>query len=325
MDRIVMNKYIEDFMRKNAYSPDAEAMENLLTGGAAYAFTSQHAYEDPDCLQENIRNSVQSYTRDKDAAIRIYRRFLDYLQKNGISAEIHFPPVPISNSFERMMFIAKYLHDPTRKVAELPDLLWTSQRTIEADLKKLRGIDDDPIQICGKAFTIPETERSMGRIKSASTAHPLFLTLNLTQVLVTLKGLRAMSEDPLYEYYAMATAADIWEQLSDYAKNRIHFVLSELLPEDLTWYEKLEKPDSNLFYTERACSVRDNVLLECIKNDVSFCAEVRDGTGTRIYSNCHLVPRSYTSESVRITSDQGEMTLFFKDVLRSAYTPEELL
>ena len=81
------------------------------------------------------------------------------------------------------MYIAKFLHDPERKISELSDELWQSSTTIQGDLSKLRGIDDDPIQICGKVFKINETKRSKGKIASASTVHPLFLTPNLTQII----------------------------------------------------------------------------------------------------------------------------------------------
>ena len=123
--------------------------------------------------------------------------------------EIDFPPIPVSNTFERLMFIAKYLQGKDSKISDLPDILWVSNRQIETDLSRLRGLDD-PIQVCGKKFYIPDTEREDGRITFQSTAHPVFLAENLTQILIMLKGLKAMAENPMFRPYAESSAKEIW-------------------------------------------------------------------------------------------------------------------
>ena len=329
MEKKVMDKYIEEFMKRyEHYKEDAKIRKELFTGNSSYRFTAQTHYEDPDSLEENFRNSVQSVGRNKDAAIRVYKQFLDFLKEKGISVKVNFPPIPVSNSFERLMYIAKYFHDSDKKISKLSEKLWVDNRTIEKDLRKLRGNDKDPLQICGKIFTIPNIDRKKDKLTFASTVHPLFLTLNLTQVIVMLKGLKAMSENPMYKNYARTAAADIWEQLSDYAKKRIHFVLSELLPDDLTWYESLEKSDNNLFYTEYACSVNNDVIGDCLKNNKKFCVEIQEGDESKIYTNCcrcRFELASDNEENITFMSEKGEKTIPFKNILRSAYTPEELL
>lgn len=324
MEKRITKEYIEEFIEKQKYNPDAEIMNNLLVGEQKFSFIKQTAYEDPGSLGVNIRSSVQGYTRDKDAAIRVYKKFLEFLQEKGISADVQFPPIPISNTFERLMYIAKFLHDPERKISELSDELWQSSTTIQGNLSKLRGIDDDPIQICGKVFKINETKRSKGKIASASTAHPLFLTPNLTQIIVMLKGLKAMSENLHYANYARNIAAEIWEQLSDYAKKRIHYVLSDLMPEDLSWYESLERTD-NHFRTEYECSVNNDVIVDTIKNGKTCFVQAMDGGEPVIYHNCRIVRGFDDFTRFKITSDEGEKMLTSENYLRSAYTPEELL
>ena len=320
-----MDEYIDEFIRKRPKYYRGSTLKTLLKGDAPYSFTSQVSYEDPESLPQNIEDSVRRYTRDKDYAIGVYKAFVEFLQQKGVDVDVIFPPVPVSNSFERRMYIAKYLHDENHKVADLEDLLWVSSRTIEEDLTKLRGEDKDPIQICGKKFCIKGTERAKGRVKSASTVHPLFLTLNLTQVIVMLKGLQKMSEDPLYENYAMTAAQDIWEQLSDYARGRIRTVFSEILPEDLSWYENLEKPDKDLFYTEKQCSVENNVILDCIKNGKEFYVEVQEGEDTVIYKGCRFIRGSRQGDYYGLDTDRGQIQIRISDVIRSAYTLEELL
>lgn len=320
-----MDEYIDEFIRKESRNNKNPALKALLKGDAPYSFTSQVSYENPEYLPLNIEDSVRRYTRDKDYAIGVYKRFVQFLHQKGVVVDVEFPPVSVANSFERRMFIAKYLHDENHKVADLEDLLWVSSRTIEEDLTKLRGQDDDPIQICGKKFCIDDTVRTKGRIKSASTVHPLFITMNLTQVIVMLKGLQKMSEDPLYENYAMTAAQDIWEQLSDYARGRIRTVFSEILPEDLSWYENLEKPDKELFYTEKQCSIRNNVILDCIKNGKEFYVEVQEGEDTVIYKGCRFIRGSRQGEYYGLDTDRGRIQIRISDVIRSAYTLEELL
>lgn len=321
--------YLEEFCRKKrAPSPlyDMKTAKNLLMGDGEAALINQECYEDSEYLAYNIKASVRAYVRNKDMAIHIYRDFLAFLKaKSGTTISVDFPPIAISNTFERLMFIAKYLQDPRHKVSDLPELLWVSQKTISEDVKRLRGDHDDPIQICGKVFAVEDLERHRDSVYFPSTAHPLFLTPNLTQVLVTLKGLKKMSEEPMYAQYAQLAAADIWEQLSDYAKNRIHYVLSVLLPEDLSWYERLKKTDEQSFYSEVRCSSNQNVVLDCIKNGKSFYVEYACEAGRRLYSQCTFVPRTYTGDSIEIESSEGRVRLSLANIVRSAYTAEELM
>ena len=323
---------IDSFARKrHTYKPYAKAYKALLNGDQSYSMKHQEVYYESEYLPMTIRSSVQAYANNKDIAIALYKDLISYLKDNGVPVPtVDFPPIPVSNTFERLMFIAKYLQDEEHRIADLPDILWVSSRTIEEDLARLRG-DTDPIQICGRRFFIPDTERRNGRVNFVSTAHPLFLAENLTQVLVMLKGLKAMSADPLYRQYALQTGQEIWEQLSPYAKKRIGFVLSELLPEDLAWYKALEKPkESEWFHTEEACSTVGNigpaVILDCLKNGKPFCLEYDDGGEIRIYTDCRIEPGTFRPDGgqLTVTCSAGRKELQVSQIIRSAYTAEEL-
>ena len=323
-----ISQYIAEYARKKKYYGllcDADTVHNLIKGDGKYALDKQYRYFDSEDIGFAIKDSVCAYTRNKDNAIAIYKHFLSFLKEKNIIIEVQFPPISIANDFERLMFIAKYLQDPRHKISDLEDCLWIGKRTIEEDIKKLRGEHKDSIQICGKVFKIDDMERGRDVVNFPSTAHPLFLTPNLTQVLVTLKGLKTMSEDPLYAEYAKLTASDIWEQLSDYAKTRIYYVLSELMPENLSWYEGLKKQDDEYFYSEYRCSSNGNVVLDCMKNGKSFCVEYNSENGTVLLSNCVFIPGSVQSQSIEVTSNQGQQRLYFDRILKSAYTIEELV
>ena len=325
---------IHDFVNLNKRRrsvPYHKICATLLTGSRPYSLNSQPGYWESEYLPSNIRNSVMAYSSNKDTAISLYRDLIVFLAEKGVAVPpIAFPPIPISNTFERLMFIAKYLQDENNRISDLSGRLWVSERTIEEDMKRLRD-DVDPIQVCGKKFFISGTERRDGGIRFQSTAHPIFLAENLTQVLVMLKGLRMMAENPLYEPYALQTGREIWNQLSSYAKNRIRFVLQDLMPEDSSWYEKLaEVNDDYYFHTETACSQIYNsgssVILDCIKNGKPFCVEYEEDGKISVYSDCRMERSSYSTKplSIIVNCSGGRIRLLLDHVIRSAYTLEEL-
>ncbi|QNO15939.1 hypothetical protein HYG86_14770 [Alkalicella caledoniensis] len=278
-------------------------------------------------MKVSIKESVKAYSSSKDNAIDIYRKYLGFLSKEyGIHVEIDFPPIPVSISFERIMYIAKYLQNPDHKVKDLADILWVSERTVLDDIAKLRGNTDDPLQVCGKKFIIEDMERRRGRVTMASTAHPIFLTGNLTQVIVTLKGLKSMSQDSAYRSYAIEMAKSIWTQLSDYAKERIIYVTTEMLPDEVEWYLSLGDKDENSFYSEYMCSNTEGAgcVIDCLKNRKSCCIEYQEDDNTVVfYEDCMV--RDYDGKTFKVIYKGEKMELLSDNVLRSGYTIEELI
>lgn len=324
--------YIEEFVKlKHRYKPYSKICKSVLLGEKPFSLNSQDGYKESEYLRYSIKSSVKAYSSNKDMAIALYKDFVLYLDEQGVKIPaIDFPPVPVSVTFERLMFIAKYLQEEEHRISDLEDILWVSSRTIEDDISRLRGLND-PIQVCGKKFFIPDTERHDGRIQFLSTAHPLFLSENLTQVLIMLKGLKKMSEDPLYKPYAEQSAREIWNQLSVYARKRIRCVLRELLPEDLEWYESLSGSHAeNSFETEEACSRICNegpsVMLDCLKNDKPFCMEYAEDCKVMLYKDCVFEkPITHDESGYVVNCSGGRIRVKFANVLRSAYTVEELI
>ena len=102
-----ISTYIDSFTRKKKFyelSCDTKTVYNLIKGDNSYSLIMQPSYYESEYLAENIKLSVRGYVRDKDVAISIYKSFIDHLKTNGIEIQISFPPVAISNSFERLMF-----------------------------------------------------------------------------------------------------------------------------------------------------------------------------------------------------------------------------
>lgn len=327
-----LDQTIRDFLvmkNFNAYFPDGIFKKSTVSNLLEMLQEKYQASElDKDVMKRAVKDVVMAYTSNKGSAIKIFKRFLEYLEKTyHFDAQVQFPEIDISNSFERQMYLAKVLQTHKVTVNQLSEELWIGSRTIDDDLGRLRGNSGDPIQIFGKPFVINETQRSKQRVSFTSTVHPFFLTFNLTQVIATLKGLKAMGEDPALKQYATLSAAAIWQQLSQYAKARIIYVMENLMPDELSWYRNLDVEILKAFQTEYECRSTEGagVIMDCVKNDKSCFVEYEKEDETTIFlSNCRFVPRSYEGESIEVTSDQGKQILFFKKILRSSYSEEGL-
>ena len=329
----IEDRLFDEFISKYApYKFHKTYLKNLLTGSKANSLCRFEGYNTTEYIAACMQDSVSASVRGKDTVIGVYKDLVSFLSKKGIDVEIEFPPVSIDSSFDRLLFIAKFFQEEDATIADLPDKLWVSERTIESDIARLKGEADDVLSVCGRAFYIPETERDDGRLTFASTLHPLFLTENLTQVIIMLEGLKHMAENPDYKRYAETTAANIWEQLSDYAKDRIHKVIGPILPGDVSWYDSLERDLDNTFYTENNCSVPDNVFVESIKsegNKPCYIEYVKDGKSV-IYENCLLVEGSYGTtkdgaETLDVDCSAGRVTLETRSIQRTSFKIEELL
>lgn len=331
-----MNLYeiIKEFIRKSRYCVGlkAEIVRNMIFKNEIFQkemgedlYSDKPAFESYKCA---VKESVKSYKSNKDSIISMYKKLTDEINKKtdwNFNTDF-FPPIPIANTFERLMFISKYLQNPNNKWSDLEDILWVSPRTLEADLKKLRGNDEDPLQVCGKKFIIDDIERKSGKISFVSTAHPMFLTLNITQVISILKGLEIMEKNKAFEIYAFSTAQNIWAQLSEYAKNRIVYVTDELLGENSDWYKKLENGDDKLFLNEYMCGRTEGagVLLDCLKNKKSCFIEYTEGEKSKLLDVDKVLMYDIDKKEIRIMTKNEEKVIEIDKVIRSSYSRDTL-
>jgi len=325
---MLIEETIKEFLKyKNNYSGyNKKTVENLMLGDKEYSLIKINGLGElkAEELKESIKLSVKLYTRNKDRAIEIYKKYLNFLNTKKFHVDITFPPIPVSITFERIMFIAKYIQNPENKISDLKDVLWVGPRTIENDLAILKGIKN-PIQVNGKRFVIEDIERSRGKVSMSSTAHPIFLTSNITQIIVTLKGLKLMSQNSAFKVYAEEMARSIWTQLSDYAKNRIIYVMENLIPDELEWYKNLNIEKDDSFYNEIRCSSTEGAgcVLDCLKNGKECFVEYQENEKTTFYENCKIL--KYLDDKIRIECKGKLFDLEIDKILRSSYTLEELV
>ena len=325
---MLIEETIKEFLKyKNNYSGyNKKTVENLMLGDKEYSLIKINGLGElkAEELKESIKLSVKLYTRNKDSAIEIYKKYLNFLNTKKFHVDITFPPIPVSITFERIMFIAKYIQNPENKISDLKDVLWVSSRTIEDDIAILKG-RKDPIQVNGKRFVIDDIERNRGTVSMSSTAHPIFLTSNITQIIVTLKGLKLMSQNSAFKVYAEEMARSIWTQLSDYAKNRIIYVMENLIPDELEWYKNLNIEKDDSFYNEIRCSSTEGAgcVLDCLKNGKECFVEYQENEKTTFYENCKIL--KYLDDKIRIECKGKLFDLEIDKILRSSYTLEELI
>lgn len=251
-----------------------------------------------------IKESVMSYTRDKNTAINVYKDFVGFIrEKYQVNIPVVFPPA-FSSDFDRQMYIVKELHEKGRGIAYLEDKLWVRDRTIEEDLAKLRSVTG--VSIMGQKISVRGVDRQRGNIEFESTVHPIFLALNLTQVVVLLQGLQHMAGDEAYKEYAVKLAANIWNELSNYGRRRIKQV-TDMLSMDLSWYEELDGYNiEELFFTERECSYDERAgnILDFLKNGKRCAIEYMGSDGRcRILTNCFINGYNPVREEVEVISN----------------------
>ena len=269
-----------------------------------------------EALAVAIKESVLSYTRDKRTAVAIYKDLVGFIKEAyHVEIPVAFPPT-FASEFDRQMYIVKALHRKGRGVASLRDELWVSERTIENDLEKLRG---SGVSIMNQKITIEGIERERGVIEFGSTVHPLFLALNLTQVIVILQGLQHMAKEDGYRNYALKLATTVWHELSDYAKERIE-QLTGPLSLDPTWHAEIKScGDRVLFNTEEECSADEggaNVVY-FLKNRKQCLIEYWDDRGTVVrLANCLIQDYSRRTNEIVVCANDEKHILNMDSLIR---------
>lgn len=317
-----------NFLRYFPYRKESDYRKKIDTLYEEY-YAANGSYDyDASVYARTIEDIVKGCKNNKDTFIAVYKEYNDFLKKKyNIEICIEYPPIPVSNTFERLMFIAKYLQEDKHSVSDLPDILWQSSRTIEADLAKLQGNDGDPLQVCGQKFIIDQIDRSMGHIYFESTAHPFFLTCNLTQVITTLEGLREMSEKPGFAGYAMSMARNIWRQLSEYGKKRIFYVMENLLCQDTAWFKTLDNEEEYSYKTElECCKDHDDILMYCMKD--AECRhrpcfiEYQKDEGSEFLMDVDIL--RYDENGWKVKIDDKEMVLDPQKIIKCSFYKENM-
>ncbi|MBQ8986237.1 MAG: hypothetical protein IJ100_03185 [Lachnospiraceae bacterium] len=247
MQESVMREKIKRYTSTLRYASDKKATEKLLD-----TFLCQWIDYGSD-VATAIRETVKGVSTSKSTAITRLKTFVGWLERDtGEQFNVQWPPVDVGNDFERMIYMMRALQEVPERldsiVDYLSDRLWTSTRTIEDDLAKLRyrdrAADATLMQEC---LTINGMDRSRGAVKFISTAHPLLLIENLTSLTLMLQAILEKADDPEHHEWLMVTAGHIWRQLTDYARRRATEVTVARYGEDSPIVAKIEELNSGRY------------------------------------------------------------------------------
>jgi len=299
MAKISLNEAIDEFLKSGRYLPtpaDKKAAERIFDnnrftvryeGGAEGCASKPGIYA--KYLETGIRDYVKSYGRDKDAVIDIFKKFVDFLRvKYQVNTQIKWPPIRVTDTEERIRYMNNYLQEPGARISKLSNILWVNDRTIENDYSRLNGSSFSELSKGGLPFSVPVSSRSLGRVEFESTASIISLTANISEVIAVLEGLRMASDNPYHAAKAKRMARIIWQQLSDYAKGRLHQIAEEGLYDcDPEWLEEIgREAEKKSFHTESENLSDDvfSVLAHCMKNSRDMRIEYREEDGdVRVY------------------------------------------
>lgn len=280
----IIERYIDTQLRLKS---EKKLVQELFLGNKGTSFIMLWTEYGGD-YGAAVRESVKSSTSDKQTTIDRYKKLIDYLKRNTTEyIEIDWPPIDVPSRFERLVYIMKILQTSPRDAAQfLSDKLWMSTRTVEKELSSIQYDDvTDPVGFLDQSFVINGINRANGAVHFLSSVHPMLLMENLTSVIVMIEALLEKAQKPAYKEWAMITAGHAWNQLTDYAKQRVEKVICETYKADspiLCLFDELKSlPVEGRFRTEQETAREAlGLTLYCFKASVPcryLCRE-KDGS-----------------------------------------------
>ncbi len=241
-----------------------------------------------------LDNYVLTTKRDKILPRKLALDFYEFLGED-VSQSQWVDITPITNPTIRQLEIAKFLHSP-HSVGEICEKFGFSEDTIRADLLALI----DGIELMGSYIRVQE-ERERGHRSYVSTLHPVFLPLNLSEVLLMTTSLLESTKDSVLADSYIYMVGRIYGQLSDYGKEKV----KEQLPDDMV--ECLERI-GNQFRDEQVALSTDD-----IEAKILFATKLRMVKSIRFVKDGEIVPLEIENAGVhseggviRIFSEEGE-------------------
>ena len=250
---------------------------------------------------DDLREYIFSTHGDKEQAAKIIE---DFIQKaNPENTNVIADGEIEDNPTLRQLKIAKYLQEPHTKT-EIGNYFHISDGIVQRDLAKLReGLDVLGTRVC---INETETRTSDNKVlkQYLTTAHPLFLPLNLSEIyLMTIGLMKETQTSPMREKYAELVGR-IVSQLSDYAIEKLESVDDEKL---------LPQKTNNDYRAELLQSKTDRMLYALKSGDVCACVSflhegaLTDCTNATIKSGHH--------KFYRIISETSEYEINGEDVI----------
>lgn len=258
----------------------------------------------------------------ENAAVSAYKAFFKYIREKYVSdldeAELN-KDFGLSQ-FERRIRLLQVLQgcSGSTRQSDLADMFGVSRSTIEEDLNALQSFGSEPFQIFGLPLKV-EYSRKSGICSSSSTIHPIFLTLNLSQVITVLEGLYEMRNRFGYRRFSESVACLIWAQLTDYAKQRI-YDCSDRLQLNKSWYQHLNdeshKDQLKGFLSEKNSIFGDqgSLMLEFAKIQKKCNVLYKDTDGKEKWCKNCRISMGTRDETFVLENSEGSVTISVNNI-----------
>ena len=235
----------------------------------------QGSHELANALHRAIDDSIAAYPRPKEKMVRVFEAFCSYLLETyGLEVSVNWEDYEVFGK-DRQIQILK-LSTEEKSISEMAEKLQVSERQIRKDIDTML---EKGCTFSYKKVKIAGMERDNGRISFESTPHPILLTGNLLQVISLLESLRNY-EQISQSKIPNSTAQQIWQQLSEYARDTIKKRIRDgVFDSDAAWYEQLDEPRAQLessgFQTERAMTQNNDPDRLTHYFKLSKCIEIK--------------------------------------------------
>lgn len=332
-----LRKMITDF-NETRYRENRE--QDLLVGNEEYSLLQRQEIMDvldrniikttkKDLLNPQIQEAIEESFKSlkkfdlKVLAKGVYQEFADFLADNyGFSIDLSdMAKAMIGSPEERWMYLLRETErsqqgEGKMKIAQIAEKLGCSRRSLELDVKRITLAG---FKLLGQNIQLVDEENSV--LNMQSTPHPLVLMQNISQILVLFEGLRAMEKIQAYRTFAHYTAINIWNQLTEYAQNKVLDAL-ELMGQDaeIGWYLNLrdESNKVNRFFSETKMSESDPMsqLMYLAKNQMPFNLVYLDKQGERIeLQDCTVRYFNPMAHEVTLATPFGEHQLHGVEII----------
>lgn len=220
---------------------------------------------------------------------KFFNGFVDFVTDTSVfkRGKVRLEKIPfVMNELERKIDIVKHFREYEKLTQEeIGDIYYVGEKTIRNDLREIR---EGYLNAFGQKIDIGYDFEQKNLF---STAVPLFLAQNITQIVAMLNGLGMQREDYRYSCYAEATATNIWRQLSRPVRDRIMNDLVDALHLDREWYEFLDSGETEYkaaYYHERNIATNLGNILMFFKNGMRCTVLYDQDNQTKVCENTRI-------------------------------------
>ena len=330
---------IEKF--KDIYEYEYRDVEKILLGREDYSLVMQE--EIIQILDRNVIKTTNKETLSYDISIAInesmsrIKNFKERVSGKKVYNELALKlntdygfNIDISDLNDKVIGTAEercvYLLRQTERqndngerktLRDISDELGCSVRALQKDVKK---ITEQGFKLMGLNIKLVSEEKDI--LQMESTPHPVILMQNISQLVVMLEGLRAMSKVQAYKNSSNSSAVDIWNQLTEYTRTKILDVVEKLdtNKDTMDWYDSIDREGKyhSRFLTEfENCGENPiSQLMFLMKNEKQFNLTYVNDDGMQVtLCDCEIISYIIDKHKLTVKTPDGKYEILDEKIL----------